>query len=167
MTTVRKMGYKCLYVRVDEDKSLARSSEFAALLIKLNCVMQTTGGHNSENNGKVERPHRTLGDMVRSSLATANILFGDKLPDSLRIENFWCFALQMASFTLRRMYNKNRKQTPYEIVHGMKPRLIDLATFGSHVTVIAPNKSQIPKLSERGEDCFFLGYGNTVKNILY
>ena len=30
-----------------------------------------------------------------------------------------------------------------------------------------PKKPSIPKLAERGKVCFFLGFGNTTKNILY
>lgn len=165
--TVRKMGYKALFIRVDEDKALAGSSEFNKLLIEMNCILQTTGGGNSENNGKVERSHRTLADMVRSSLGTAKIIFGSKLPKKLKITMFWCFALQNACEKLRRLYNKNRGNTPYFMVHNVKPKLSDLAIFGSFVTIVNPNKAKMPKLNERSKECYFLGFGNNVRNILY
>ena len=167
VNTIRSMGYKAIFFRVDEDRALARSSEFSSLILELNGIIQTTGGYNSENNGKVERPHRTLGDMVRSMLGTANIVFGDKLPKGMTIKQFWCFALQNACEKLRRIYNKNRGETPYFLVHHQKPKLSDLAIFGSYVTIVNPKKSTQPKLHDRSKQCFFLGYGNTVKNIIY
>jgi hypothetical protein len=49
--TIRSMGYQVIFIRVDEDKGLARSSEFCALVVKLNCVLETTGDGNKTNNG--------------------------------------------------------------------------------------------------------------------
>ena len=57
INTIRKMGYSALFVRVDEDASLARSKEFCSVVVSHGCILQTTGGGNSEANGKVERPH--------------------------------------------------------------------------------------------------------------
>ena len=64
ISTIRAMGYIAIYIRVDEDGSLARSTEFCNAVVDSNCVLQTTGGGNSEGNGKVERPHRTMANMV-------------------------------------------------------------------------------------------------------
>jgi hypothetical protein len=43
---------KC--VRVDEDGALAKSSEFTTFLTNCNITMETTGGHASFLNGKIE-----------------------------------------------------------------------------------------------------------------
>ena len=54
------------------------------------------------------------------------------------------------------------------MVHGKKPSIHDLIMFGSIVTIVNPNKNILPKLSpDRAKQSYFLGYGNTVKNIVY
>jgi hypothetical protein len=166
--TLRSMGYEVIFIRVDEDGALARSAEFCSAVIKLNCILETTGGGNSENNGKVERANRVKGDMIRSSLATAKRIFGKHLPTNMTIQSFWCFAYCHANYTHRRLYNRLRKNSPYFLVHHRRPTINDLCIFGSRITVIAPNKKQIGKLSEdRTIQGFFLSYGNHTSNILY
>ena len=49
--TICKMRHDVLYIRVDKDKALAISSEYCPLMVDMNCILQTTGGYNSENNG--------------------------------------------------------------------------------------------------------------------
>jgi hypothetical protein len=165
--TLRSMGYEVIFIRVDEDSSLARSSEFCSQVIKLNCVLETTGGGNSENNGKVERPNRIKGDMVRSSLATAKKIFGHLLPSDLPIQKFWCFAYSHANYTLRRLYNRMRKTSPYFLVHHELPSINDLCIFGSFVTIVDPNKKQLGKLNEkRAKTAYFLTFGNNTSNIV-
>lgn len=44
-------------VRVDEDGSLARNTDFTSLLLHHRITMDTTGGYSSFLNGKVECPH--------------------------------------------------------------------------------------------------------------
>ena len=54
---LRLQGYSADVVRMDEDGSLARSTEFMKTCIEeLKLIIQTTGGYNSENNGMVEYP---------------------------------------------------------------------------------------------------------------
>ena len=166
--TIRTMGYEVTFVRVDEDKGLARSSEFCALVVKLNCVLETTGGGNSTNNGKVERQNRTKADMVRSALATGQILFGSDLPSDMSIETFWCFAYQHACYTHRVLYNRLRNASTYTLVHNDVPSVNRLAIWGSLTTAIAPNKNSLPKLSSsRSSQVNFLGFGNNTSNIIY
>ena len=166
LSTICSMGYLATFVRVDEDGSLARSSEFCQLIVDSNCILHTTGGGNSEANGKVERTHRTLANMVGSFLSTAKIIIGNDLPNHISIDSLWCFALQFAAYTLRRTYNRQKGDTPYHMVHGKKPSIHDLIMFGSIVTIVNPNKNILPKLSpDRAKQCYFLGYGNRAKNI--
>jgi hypothetical protein len=68
-------------IRVDEDGALANSSEFTDLLIAHNINMETTGGFASFLNGKIERPHRTIAQVVRAMLLNSG------LPSTL-----WCYA---------------------------------------------------------------------------
>ena len=88
------MGYQIHIIRVDEDGSLACSSEFCEAIVQENIVLQTTGGGNSENNGMVERANQFDANMVRPSLSTMNVLMGEKLPNDMCIAMFWCLSLQ-------------------------------------------------------------------------
>ena len=168
VTTIRNMGHQVTFIRVDEDKGLARSTEFCELVVKLNCVLETTGGGNSLNNGKVERQNRSKADMVRSALATGNLLFGNDLPSDMKIEEFWCFAYQHACYTMRVLYNRMRKSSSYILVHQTIPTVNRLAIWGSYATAIDHNKNQMPKLStDRAKSVQFLSFGNNTSNILY
>ncbi len=168
VSTMKKTGREVVFIRVDEDGALANCSQFCQTIIQLNCILETTGGYNSENNGMVERPHGTLADMMRASLLGAKHLFGDQLPSNLQIQKFWCFALQHSSYTMRRKYNRMRDTTPYFLVHGKRPSIDHLAIFGSRVTIVNPKKERMKKLSmERSEYGHFLSFGNNVNNILY
>jgi hypothetical protein len=62
--TLRNQGFQVNFIRVDEDRALALSSEFCQLLMDLNCVLETTSGGNSTNNGTVERGNRVNANMV-------------------------------------------------------------------------------------------------------
>ena len=44
LQTIRSMGYRVLFIRVDEDGAFARSSEFCQMIVEENIVLQTTGG---------------------------------------------------------------------------------------------------------------------------
>ena len=166
--TVRTMGHHVTFIRVDEDKGLAQSSELCALVVNLNCVLETTGGGNSENNGKVERQNRSKADMVRSALATGQILFGADLPSDMKIEELWCFAYQHACYTHRVLYNRMRESSTYFLVHNEIPTANRLAIWGSITTAIAHNKHTLPKLSnDRAKQVYFLSFGNNTSNIIY
>lgn len=166
--TLRKIGRDPVFVRVDEDGALAKCSHFCELIVNLECVLESTGGSNSENNGKVERPHGTLANMMRASLYNAKYIFGDKLPKNMTVQNLWCFALQHSAYTMRRVYNRMRKNTPYFLVHGKRPSLNHLAIFGSRVVIVETKNQKMKKLTmDRSSFGYFLSFGNNVNNILY
>jgi hypothetical protein len=56
-----KEGISILAVRVDEDGALANNSEFSDFLVDRSISLESTGGYASFLNGKIERPHRTIG----------------------------------------------------------------------------------------------------------
>jgi hypothetical protein len=59
-------GSQLAHVHVDEDRALARSSLFCTFIRdEANLGIDTTFGHASYMNGKVERPNRTLADNTR------------------------------------------------------------------------------------------------------
>jgi hypothetical protein len=166
--SLRNRGFQPCFCHVDEGGELANSSEFCQMLINEGLVMSTTGGGNSTNNGKVERPNQTKANMIWSMLATMKLLFGHTLPEHITIQMFWCFAYQHANFVLRRTYNAARKDIPMFLVHGKRPSALELIVPGSIMTVINPHKNLLPKLSEnRARTCNFLTYGNHVKTHIY
>ena len=168
INTIRTMGYTVLFIRVDEDSSLANSSEFCTLIQSLNCLLETTGGGNSTNNGMVESGNRPKANMVRSILSTMNIIFGQHLEPPLKIEQFWCFAYQHTCFIQRRLYNRLRKDIPYVLVHGKRPSILECIIPGSILTIVDPNKNLKKKLdptcTSRG---YFLGFSNHTNVRLY
>ena len=166
--TICSIGYQVTFIQVDEDKGLAHSSEFCALVIQLNCVLETTGGGNNTNNEKVERKNRSKADMVRSALTTGQILFGADLPSDMSIGTFWCFEYQHACYTHQVLYNRLHKASTYVLVHKTIPTVNHLAIWGSVTTAIAPNKNTLPKLSTMHSTCVnFLIFGNNTSNIVY
>lgn len=161
ISTLRSMGHIVTFIRVDEDGSLANSSEFCSLLMRLNCLLETTGGGNSTNNGMVEVGNRTKANMVRAQLSTMKILFGHTLPEDIPITKFWCFAYQNACFIQRRLYNRIKKEIPYFLVHGKRPSIRENVPLGSIMTIVNPNKHLKTKLdTTRAIRGYFLGYSN-------
>ena len=83
-------GYSADELHVDEDVSLAQSTEFQRTVVKeLNMVIQTMGGYNSENNGVVESPIKPIKWMIRA------FLIGAAMPDLV-----WCFAFLYAIYVM-------------------------------------------------------------------
>jgi hypothetical protein len=164
INTLRSQGFQVNFIRVDEDKALANSAEFCKLICDMNCILETTGGGNSTNNGMVERGNRVNANMVRTALTTMQTILGDDLPPDFNIEELWCFALQHSVFVRRRLYNRMRKEIPYFLVYKRRPSFRELIPFGSILTVIKPDKNLMSKLEkDRALKAHFLGFGNSDK----
>ena len=96
------IGYTVGDVRVDEDGSLARSTEFMKTCIdELKLVVQTTGGYNSENNGMVESPIKPIKRCIRV------FLIGATMPDII-----WCYAFCWAIYVMNHRYNRSIDNIP-------------------------------------------------------
>jgi hypothetical protein len=162
INTLRSQGFQVNFIRVDEDRALALSSEFCELILELGCVLETTSGGNSTNNGVVERGNRVNGNMIRTALTTLKSLIpSNQLPNDFKVEELWCFALQHSVFVQRRMYNRLRKDIPYFLVWKKRPSARDLVIFGSFMTIVNPQKHLLPKLDNgRAYRANFLGYNN-------
>lgn len=117
-----KEGISVLGVQVDEDGALANNSEFSDFLIDHSVTSESTGGYASFLNGKIERPHRTIGQMVRAMLLNSG------LPS-----NLWCYAAETAADIYRYTYHSALKMTPYEAWYGVKPHINNLRVWGCHV----------------------------------
>jgi len=131
-------------IRVDEDGALANSSEFTDFLVQKSIAMETTGGHASFLNGKIERPHRTISQMVRAMLLNSG------LPNKL-----WCYAAETAADIYRYTYHSALGMTPYEAWYGTKPHINNLRVWGCYVYVRVPDPT---KLSHRVTRGYFLGF---------
>jgi hypothetical protein len=83
------------YVRTDQGRELAKSAAFWTVIAKHGYVLESTGPDASSQNGRGERPHRTLANMVRCMLYGAN----------LGVE-FWADALVYAAYLYNRTYHE-------------------------------------------------------------
>ena len=140
---LRLQGYTVEQLRVDEDGSLARSTEFMRMVVKvLHMAVQTTGGYNSTNNGMVESPIKPVKRMIRA------FLVGAALPDPI-----WCFAFCYAVYLLNHRYNRAIDNLPIVKWHDGNYELNakDLYIVGSKVYSItnAEFKKQLQARTEK------------------
>jgi hypothetical protein len=118
-------------------------------------VVEPTGPDASSQNGRGERPHRTLANMVRCMLYGAN----------LGVE-FWADALVYAAYLYNRTYHEATGKTPYEAWTHLKPEMGHICTFGSSVTVRKPGR----RPTKGDPHCYhgiFLRFTATTKNLVY
>jgi hypothetical protein len=93
-------------VRVNEDGTLARSSEFTTFLFACKLTLDTTGGYNSWLNGMVERSNRTIANKDRALLLNSN-----------RKADKWFFAVEAAADIYRMTRHSARHTSPYVMRH--------------------------------------------------
>ena len=78
------MGDMATFImHVDEDGSLANSTNFHNLLLNLNCLLKRAGSDNGTNNGMVKVGNWSRANMVQSLLSTMNFPFGHTLSPSI------------------------------------------------------------------------------------
>ena len=107
-------------------------------------VPQRTPAGTPHRNGVSERRNRTLLDSVRSMMSLTDLSLST-----------WGYALETAAFILNRAPTKSVETTPYELWHGMKPKLSFLKVWGCEAYV---KKLQPDKLESKSEKCIFVGY---------
>ena len=142
-------------VRVDQGGELGRSDSFKTLIADHDYVLEPTGSDASAQNGIVERPNRTFGQMMRCLLHSAEL--GPE---------FWTYALQHAVYIKNRLPHASIKNTPFEQFTGTKPDLRNFKIFGSRVYAKRPGRRPF-KLDHHTASGYFLGYTATNKNVLY
>ncbi|KAM1603271.1 hypothetical protein ACFX1Z_029893 [Malus domestica] len=120
------------------------SNEFLDYLKECGIISQWTPPGTPQLNGVSERRNRTLMNMVRSMMSSAD------LPVTL-----WGYALYTAAYLLNRVPSKSVSQTPYEIWHGRKPSLNHVKIWGCEAYV---KKLEATKLEARSVRCYFVGY---------
>jgi hypothetical protein len=116
----------------------------------------TTAPYSPASNGSAERQNRTLLDMIRPMMTTANlprILWGETLSAATYIRN------RLPTRSLDTM-------TPHEAWFGEKPQIKHLRTFGCAAYAHIPNE-KTKKLDNRGKLSCFIGYnGNNQFRVL-
>ena len=142
-------------VRTDLGKELARSKLVRATIAKHGYILEQTAPNSSFQNSKVERPHRTLGNMMRSMLKGANL---DK--------SFWADALLHAVYLKNRLPHQAIGMTPYERMMRRKPDLSHLRIFGTKV-IVKDKNIRNGKLTDNVIIGLFLRFTGTDRNIIF
>ena len=142
-------------IRTDGEGSLAESEQFRNLLAKHRYLMEKTATDTSSQNGIAERPHQTLGAMVRC------LLYAAAMP-----VQFWADALVYAAYLTNRLYHVGVADVPYNIWTGRPASVSHIRMFGAHVTV-RRSGSRPTKLDPHFYTERFLRFGATTKNLVY
>jgi hypothetical protein len=142
-------------IKTDGGKEFAGSDEFREKWAEHDYDVQVTGPASSSQNGKGERPHRTLAVKTKCLLYTARLGM-----------IFWCSAMLTATFPCNRTYHSAIQKTPIEAFTGFKPLCGHLLTYGCTITVKKPTGR--PTIADPNVyEGIFLGHGATSKNIKY
>ena len=117
--------------------------------------METTAVESSFQNAIVERPHRTLGDMMRSMLTSAGLS-----------NTFWANALPHAIYVKNRLSHRAITITPFEKLKGAKTYISHLCVFGTNVIVKSPGRRP-SKLNKHITTGIFISYGGHDRNVIF
>ena len=142
-------------IRTDLGKELAGSKLVRATIAKHGYTLEPTAPNSSFQNSKDERPHRTLGNMMKSMLKGANL---DK--------RFWADALLHAVYLKNRLPHQTLGMTPYERMMRRKPDLSHLRVFGTKV-IIKDKNIRNGKLTDNVIIGIFLRFTGIDRNILF
>jgi hypothetical protein len=144
LSTLTKENKTIHTIRVDEDGAFARNYEFTEFLLRHKINLETTGGHASFLNGKVEQPNRTIADMVRALYFNAG-----HSPDK------WCYAAETAADIYHFTLHSALDMSPYEAWYQVKPRIDDLRVWGCTVYVRNDSTKKSESRVHRG---YFMGF---------
>ena len=137
---------KVAFVRVDEDVSLARSSEFMRICLNMNSIVQTTGGGASYLNGKSESHNNTLANITRALLL-----------NSSHKEKTFLIDYQYAIWLSHRTENIFHGDVSYFLWHGTRPPYKHIKIWGLRVYIIngSATRKKLDYISHRD---YFVGY---------
>ena len=142
-------------IRSDGEGSLAASAQFRKLVARHGFLVQSTATDTSSQNGLAERPHRTLGTMVRCLLYSSGLN-----------TMFWADALVYAAYIYNRLYHSGIHEVPYNVWTGKRANLTHIRAFGAHITV-RKSGNRPTKTDPHHYTGIFLRFGATEKNIVY
>lgn len=109
--------------------------------------MQTTGGHRSLLNGKIERPHQTITKMFNSAIA-----------DCGHNKNKWCFACETTCEVYNSIYHTDVHEQPAYLWCNHRNRIHDFRVWGCEVYVTNHYRTKSSDRTTRG---YFMGYTPT------
>ena len=125
---------------------------FLSFLDSHGTLPQRSCPYTSQQNGRAERKHHHILDVVRTLLNSAS------LP-----ERFWGEAALIAVYTINRIPSPTtHNKSPFELLYGQTPDYSSLRVFGCACFVSLPPHERT-KLQPRTRLCCFLGYGVSQK----
>lgn len=117
--------------------------------------MQPIASDASFQNGIAEQPNRTLGDMMRSLLLSANL--GPE---------YWSWSLLHAIYLKNRLPHRATGTMPFQAFTGKRPNIKKIRIFGCPIFARLPGKRPA-KLDYHVTTGIFLVFTSTMKNIYY
>lgn len=140
-------GHRVKRVRMDGGGEYA-SHAFTRWLDQQGIEVERTPPYTSSQNGVAERVNRTLADLMRSMMVSA------QLP-----HQYWVEAIQAAVLIRNRSpTHAVPDMTPYEAFYGKRPTLDRLRAYGCLAYVHIPTERQQGKLAPRATPCMLIGY---------
>lgn len=148
--------YPDKYVRIDPGGDLGLSADVCNLFSNAGYRVEPIPPNASASNGPGERPHRTIGDALRSMLAGANLS-----------PKFWPYAFHH----YLRLYNVtvhgDDSASPITLCTGKKPDLSRLRVFGCRIYALPSRPRRPAKLQHDSRPGIFLGFCRTMRSALY
>ena len=144
------------HVRFDLGGELGRSTEVVELFERAGYTVEPTAPDSSHQNGPGERPHRTIADAARTMLA------GARLPPK-----FWPCAFHHFLRLCNVTAHGDRDASPFELCTGSKPNLCLLRVWGCRVYALPARPRRPDKILSDARVGMFLGYSQTMKNVLH
>lgn len=143
------------FIQTDEGGELWASYSFQNLAKRMGFIMQPIASDASFQNGIAEQPNRTLGDMMRSLLLSANL--GPE---------YWSWSLLHAIYLKNRLPHRATGTMPFQAFTGKRPNIKKIRIFGCPIFARLPGKRPA-KLDYHVTTGIFLGFTSTMKNIYY
>lgn len=140
-------------VRFDNGREFVNEDCFR-MLSKAGIIVEPITPYTPEQNGRVERENRTVGDCARTMLLSSGLH-----------KFLWPEAVRAAVYILNRSSNKRcPNSTPYEKWFGVKPDLGHVRIFGTECFVQIPKQTGRKKWDAKAKKMFLVGYEPTSKN---
>ena len=144
------------YVYLDQGGELYHNPEVNKLFKEFNYEVRPTGADASNQNGPVERSHRTVANAIRAMLHGANL-------DA----RFWPYAFHHYIRIKNALASRGQSASPLTLSTGKVDDFSDFRTFGCRVWVRPPGRRPV-KLRPNSRKGIFLGFlPNTTKNVLW
>ena len=145
---------KVAFIKVDEDGTLARSSEFMRTCHNMNIIVQITVVDASSLNGKIKPPNKTLDDTT-----------GDFLLRSSHKKELWCLPYQYTIWIFFRYDNMLWGDGPYSLSNGSRPSYKKNRICGEIFYIINGRVTR-KKPDDISHRVYFMGFASTKRVII-